>query len=92
MPPGLTMNRPDEYCSLVVNVYVEVYAGGWRGMMPVVPAARMVMVVIIVVGFIAAREREGGNADEEGYAKKIFYSMFHDAAFSHGNRKTLPTF
>ena len=61
-------------------------------MTPVVPAAGMVMVVIIVVGFIAAREREGGNADEEGYAKNVFYSKFHDAAFSHDNRKTLPTF
>jgi len=50
-------------------VYVdpEVHAGRWRLMMATVPFLRVVMIVIIIMRFIAAREREGCYAYEQSY-------------------------
>ena len=59
-------------------------------MTAIIPFPRVVVVVIIVVGFIAACQGEGCYADEKGQAEDVFYSVFHDAVFIVHNRKTLP--
>jgi hypothetical protein len=51
-------------------------------MTAIVPFPRVVVIVMIIVGFVAARECEGGDADEEGDAKDVFYSMVHIAGFT----------
>jgi len=43
---------------LVVDVYVEIDAGGRRGMVTAIPFARMVMVLVIVVALVAACQGE----------------------------------
>ena len=68
-------------CLLVVDIHAEVDTCGRRGIVAAVPLARMVVMVVIVVFFVAARQCEGGYADEEGYAEDVFYRVFHDDAF-----------
>ena len=50
-------------------------------MMAAIPFLRMVMIVIIIMRFIAAREREGCYAYEQGYTYNVFYRVFHDGLF-----------
>jgi hypothetical protein len=48
---------------LVVNVYVEVNACGWRRVMSVVPPACMMMIAMVIMAFIAAGKRSRHYAD-----------------------------
>jgi hypothetical protein len=75
---------------LVADIHIEVYTGGRRGITATVPFARVVVIMVIIVFFVAARQCKGGYADEEGYAEDVFYRMFHDDVFVFANRKTLP--
>lgn len=64
---------------LVVDVDVEIDACGWRCMVVIVPFTRVVVVVIIVMGFVTAWQRENHGSDQKGRAEKVFYFLFHDA-------------
>lgn len=59
-------------------------------MVAAIPFARVVMVLVIVVAFVAACQGEYRQADEEGQAKEILYFFFHDEAFGMTRQKTLP--
>lgn len=50
-------------------------------MMTVVPAAGVMIIAMIIMGFIAARQGERHNEGEKPDADKILYSVFHERWF-----------
>ena len=46
-------------------------------MVTVIPAAGMVVVVIIIAPFVAARQREGYGTQEQNQAQHVFYGVLH---------------
>ena len=56
-------------------------------MASVVPFPCMMVIVVIIMGFVAARQRHGGYAYEEEHAKRVLDVIFHGGRLGFGVHK-----
>ena len=49
-----------------------------RRMMIIIPATGVMIITMIVMGLITARQGKGHNEGEEPDADEVFYFVFHD--------------
>jgi glycerol-3-phosphate acyltransferase PlsY len=58
------------------NFHIEVYTCWWRRMMVVVPFTGMMVVMIVIMGFVATRHRQNGQA-ENNKTEDFFHRTLH---------------
>jgi hypothetical protein len=62
---------------MCLYIHIPSYACWWRLMMMVIPATRMVMIMVVIVGLVTARQSKCHNKREESDADDVFYFVFH---------------
>ena len=75
---------------MYLHVYIPVDARWRRLMMTVVPSAGVMVIMMVIVGFITARQRKGDHKDEDPEADETLYLIFHPIKVWIANPKTLP--
>jgi len=64
-----------------LDIHVPSYSRWRRLMMPVVPAMGMVIITMIIVGLITARQGKGHDEAKKPEAQEVLYSVFHGRLF-----------
>lgn len=60
---------------LIVDIHVEIDSCRRRCMMAIIPVARMVVIVMIIMRLVATRQREGDQSQKENRCSYLFYCM-----------------
>jgi hypothetical protein len=60
-----------------IYVYVPLDPSRRRSMMTIVPSMGMVVIMIIIMGLVAARQGEADDEEKEPDADEILYAVFH---------------
>ena len=62
---------------MCLYIHIPSYAGRWRLMMTVIPAMRMVMIMVVIMRLVTARKSKRDNEREKPDADDVLYFVFH---------------